>query len=39
MRRHLGDAFPLMVDANMKWTADEAIRRARAFHPFRPRLA
>jgi L-alanine-DL-glutamate epimerase-like enolase superfamily enzyme len=31
MRRHLGDGFPLMVDANMKWTADEAIRRARAF--------
>ena len=31
MRKHLGDGFPLMVDANMKWTADEAIRRARAF--------
>ncbi len=29
MRRHLGDGFPLMVDANMKWTVDEAIRRAR----------
>jgi L-alanine-DL-glutamate epimerase-like enolase superfamily enzyme len=34
MREHLGDAFPLMVDANMKWTADEAIRAARAFEEF-----
>jgi L-alanine-DL-glutamate epimerase-like enolase superfamily enzyme len=34
MRRHLGDGFPLMVDANMKWSADEAIRAARAFQPF-----
>lgn len=34
MRRHLGDEFPLMVDANMKWTADEAIRAAHAFQPF-----
>jgi L-alanine-DL-glutamate epimerase-like enolase superfamily enzyme len=34
MRKHLGDGFPLMVDANMKWTADEAIRRARAFQPY-----
>jgi L-alanine-DL-glutamate epimerase-like enolase superfamily enzyme len=34
MRRHLGDGFPLMVDANMKWTADVAIRAARAFAPF-----
>src|SRR3954470_11561352 len=25
MRGHLGDGFPLMVDANMKWTVDEAI--------------
>jgi L-alanine-DL-glutamate epimerase-like enolase superfamily enzyme len=31
MRRHLGDGFPLMADANMKWTADGAIRAARAF--------
>ncbi len=30
MRKHLGDDFPLMTDANMKWTADEAIQRARA---------
>jgi L-alanine-DL-glutamate epimerase-like enolase superfamily enzyme len=30
MRRRLGDGFPLMVDANMKWSADQAIRAARA---------
>jgi L-alanine-DL-glutamate epimerase-like enolase superfamily enzyme len=29
MRRHLGADFPLMVDANMRWTADQAIRAAR----------
>ena len=34
MREHLGDGFPLMVDANMRWTADEAIRAARAFQPY-----
>jgi L-alanine-DL-glutamate epimerase-like enolase superfamily enzyme len=34
MRKHLGDEFPLMVDANMKWTAEEAIRRARAFRDY-----
>lgn len=34
MRKQLGDAFPLMVDANMKWSVDEAIRRARAFQPY-----
>jgi len=34
MRRHLGDDFPLMADANMKWTADVAIRAARAFQPY-----
>ena len=34
MRKHLGDGFPLMVDANMKWSADQAIRAARAFQPF-----
>ena len=34
MREHLGEGFPLMVDANMKWTADQAIRAARAFAPF-----
>ncbi|HET7340463.1 MAG TPA: mandelate racemase/muconate lactonizing enzyme family protein [Methylomirabilota bacterium] len=30
MRRHLGEEFPLMVDANMRWSVDEAIRAARA---------
>lgn len=34
MRAHLGDGFPLMVDANMRWSADEAIRAARALQPF-----
>lgn len=29
MRRHLGDGFPLMADANMRWSADTAIRAAR----------
>jgi L-alanine-DL-glutamate epimerase-like enolase superfamily enzyme len=36
MRNHLGDGFPLMVDAYMKWTADIAIRAARAFVPYDP---
>jgi L-alanine-DL-glutamate epimerase-like enolase superfamily enzyme len=34
MRNFLGPDFPLMVDANMRWTADEAIRAARAFAPY-----
>jgi len=34
MRKHLGQGFPLMVDANMKWGVDEAIRAARALQPF-----
>ncbi|MFM0052525.1 mandelate racemase/muconate lactonizing enzyme family protein [Caballeronia grimmiae] len=34
MREMLGDSFPLMVDANMKWSVDEAIRAARALAPF-----
>ena len=34
MRGHLGPEFPLMVDANMKWSVDEAIRAARAFAPY-----
>src|ERR1700710_148685 len=33
MREHLGDGFPLMADANMKWTVEEAIRAARALQP------
>jgi L-alanine-DL-glutamate epimerase-like enolase superfamily enzyme len=36
MRGHLGDGFPLMVDANMRWSVDEAIRAARAFAPHDP---
>jgi L-alanine-DL-glutamate epimerase-like enolase superfamily enzyme len=36
MRAHLGEGFPLMVDANMRWTADAAIRAARAFAPHDP---
>jgi L-alanine-DL-glutamate epimerase-like enolase superfamily enzyme len=34
MRSHLGEGFPLMADANMKWTVEEAIRAARAFQPY-----
>lgn len=34
MREHLGDDFPLMVDANMRWTADQAIRAVRALEPY-----
>ena len=30
MRRKLGPDFPLMADANMRWSADTAIRAARA---------
>lgn len=33
MRELLGPDVPLMVDANMRWTADEAIRAARALGP------
>jgi L-alanine-DL-glutamate epimerase-like enolase superfamily enzyme len=36
MREHLGADFPLMVDANMRWSPDEAIRAARALQPFSP---
>ena len=31
MREHLGADFPLMADANMGWSADQAIRACRAF--------
>jgi L-alanine-DL-glutamate epimerase-like enolase superfamily enzyme len=34
MREHLGENFPLMADANMKWSVDGAIRAARALQPF-----
>ncbi len=30
MREHLGADFPLMADANMRWSADQAIQAARA---------
>jgi L-alanine-DL-glutamate epimerase-like enolase superfamily enzyme len=33
VRQLLGPDVPLMVDANMRWTADEAIRAARALAP------
>ncbi len=36
MRQHLGDDCALMVDANMKWSADQAIRAARAFQAYDP---
>ena len=34
MRTHLGDGFPLMADANMRWRVDEAMRAAEALKPF-----
>ena len=34
MRMHLGEGFPLMADANMKWEVEEAIRAARALQPY-----
>ncbi len=34
MRDHLGADFPLMVDANMRWTPDEAVRAAQAMRAF-----
>jgi L-alanine-DL-glutamate epimerase-like enolase superfamily enzyme len=33
MRKHLGQGVPLMADANMKWTVEEAVRAARALQP------
>lgn len=36
MREFLSGEFPLMLDANMKYTADRAIRAARAFAPYDP---
>ncbi len=33
MRTHLGADFPLMADANMRWSVDQAIRAARALQP------
>jgi L-alanine-DL-glutamate epimerase-like enolase superfamily enzyme len=34
MRKHLGNGFPLMADANMKWTVEQAIRAARALQRY-----
>ena len=34
MRRHLGSDFPLMADANMGWSVDQAIRACRALAEF-----
>lgn len=34
MREHLGDDFPLMVDANQQWDRPTAIRMCRAMEPF-----
>ena len=36
MREHLGDQFPIMLDANMKYSADQAIKAARQFSEFDP---
>ncbi|HTO10391.1 MAG TPA: mandelate racemase/muconate lactonizing enzyme family protein [Candidatus Binatia bacterium] len=36
MRLHLGEDFPLMVDANMRWSVDDAMRAARALVPLAP---
>ncbi len=36
MREHLGPEFPLMVDANMRWSVDDAIRAARALQDLHP---
>jgi L-alanine-DL-glutamate epimerase-like enolase superfamily enzyme len=34
MREHLGADFPLMVDANMRWSVDEAVRAARGLSEY-----
>lgn len=34
LRRHLGDGFPLMADANMRWSVDQALRAARALRDY-----
>jgi L-alanine-DL-glutamate epimerase-like enolase superfamily enzyme len=36
VRRLIGDDRDLMIDANMAWTADEALERGRRLEPFRP---
>nr|WP_294553016.1 mandelate racemase/muconate lactonizing enzyme family protein [uncultured Rhodopila sp.] len=34
MRAHLGEDFPLMADANMRWSVDQSIAAARALRAF-----
>lgn len=34
MRLHLGPDFPIMVDANMRWSADQAIQAARMLRDY-----
>ena len=34
MREHLGDDFPLMADANMRWSVDQAIKAGRELEKF-----
>jgi len=34
MREHLGDDFPLMADANMRWSVPQAVQAARALAGF-----
>lgn len=34
VREHLGDGFPLMVDANQQWDRHTAMRMCRAMEPF-----
>lgn len=34
MRTHLGDGFALMADANMRWSADQAVTAARELREF-----
>jgi L-alanine-DL-glutamate epimerase-like enolase superfamily enzyme len=34
MRKHLGDDFPLMADANMRWTVNQSIAAARSLDRF-----
>ena len=34
MRKFVGSDFPLMADANMRWTVDQAVKAATALAPF-----
>lgn len=36
MREFLGDDFPLMIDANMRWTRDQAIRAIHEIAQYKP---